>query len=335
MTKQLNSIQKMEDAWFNRAFAKKESGDQSGAQADYVKGNILKGQNQAKIFNVEEQEILKKHMHLDADFYRPNFNEEENQIAIFTIPIFEIKETDYKKVSNEKLQYNITSLTEYNESNGNLPFFYLSNSMVQGAEISPTDRKVDLQIELNKTETINGNRNALWQAIWLKSSFDYNNSLASYDNLINSSPDFSLAYFNKASTMFDLLELMLKLEAGAGSIIELGDDPKAKQLTDVQTMTIQLNLIEDLYLKSLELDPDFYYSWFNVAIVRSEKKEFESAIEAYTKVLKIKPDFAEAYYNRGLNYLYLENAKKACNDFSKAGELGLSNAYEVMKVYCR
>ena len=333
--KTLELYPQMEDAWFNRAFAKKESGDKAGAQSDYVNGNKLKGQNQAKIFNVEEEEILKKHMHLDADFYRPNFNDEENQIAIFTIPIFEIKETDYKKVSNEKLQYNISSLTEYNESNGNVPFFYLSNSRVQGVEISPNERKTALEMVLNKTESNKANRDAIWRAIWLKSSFDYNNSLASYDSLINASPDFALAYFNKASTMFDLLELMLKLEAGTGSFMDFNEDPKAKQLTDVQTMNIQLNIIEKLYLKSIELDPDFYYSWFNVAIVLSEKKEFENAINAYNRVLKINPDFAEAYYNRGLNYLYLENSKKACNDFSKAGELGLRNAYEVMKVYCR
>lgn len=333
-SKTIELYPEMEDAWFNRAFAKKAAGDQVGAQSDYQKGNSIRSKNQAKVFSAEESEILKKHMYMDADFYRPSFDDEENQIALFTIPVFEIKETDYKKVNNYNLQYNISSLTSYNEVNFNLPFFFLTNNLLPSSKTSPTERKIALEADQSNQDQDNV-KGLLWKAVWLKSNFDYNNSIASYDSLISKYPNFYLAYFNKASTMFDLLELMLKLEAGSGGVIELGEDVKSKKLTDVQTMNLQLQQIENLYLKSLELEPDFYYAWFNVAVVRSELKDFENSIDAYSKVVKINPDFAEAYYNRGLTYLYIENNKKACNDFSKAGELGLKNSYEVMKMYCR
>jgi tetratricopeptide (TPR) repeat protein len=72
-----------------------------------------------------------------------------------------------------------------------------------------------------------------------------------------------------------------------------------------------------------------------LALIKTEQKEYEPALDCYTKAIKVNNDFVEAYYNRGLTYLYLENTRKACQDLSKAGELGLNDAYEVIKIYCK
>jgi hypothetical protein len=40
---------------------------------------------------------------------------------------------------------------------------------------------------------------------------------------------------------------------------------------------------------------------------------------------------AEAYYNRGLSYLFVNNKESSNRDLSKAGELGLYKAYSIMK----
>ncbi len=42
-------------------------------------------------------------------------------------------------------------------------------------------------------------------------------------------------------------------------------------------------------------------------------------------------DFAEGYYNRGLTHLFLGNNKQGIADLSKAGELGIVSAYNVIK----
>ena len=44
---------------------------------------------------------------------------------------------------------------------------------------------------------------------------------------------------------------------------------------------------------------------------------------------------ALAYYNRGICYANLNLKNNACEDFTKAGELGLYDAYEVIKEYCK
>ena len=57
------------------------------------------------------------------------------------------------------------------------------------------------------------------------------------------------------------------------------------------------------------------------------------ALEDYTRAIELYPYFAEAYYNRGLVQIYLKDTRKGCLDISKAGELGITEAYDVLKRY--
>ena len=50
---------------------------------------------------------------------------------------------------------------------------------------------------------------------------------------------------------------------------------------------------------------------------------------------KLKPDDATAYYIRGSAKYILEDMIGACLDWSKAGELGYSDAYTSIKDYCQ
>jgi len=68
----------------------------------------------------------------------------------------------------------------------------------------------------------------------------------------------------------------------------------------------------------------------NLGVQEYEKGNYEKAIEYFTKAIELKPDYAEAYYNRGLAYLKIgskytaegrKNLNSAIADFSKAIEL--------------
>jgi tetratricopeptide (TPR) repeat protein len=59
--------------------------------------------------------------------------------------------------------------------------------------------------------------------------------------------------------------------------------------------------------------------------------DYTSAISCYTAAIEIKPDLAEAYYNRGLMYLRMGNKEMGVADLSKAGELGVLPSYNVLK----
>ena len=42
----------------------------------------------------------------------------------------------------------------------------------------------------------------------------------------------------------------------------------------------------------------------------------------------------DAYFNRGLVLVYLKDKEKGCIDLSRAGELGVDDAYVVISKYC-
>ena len=59
--------------------------------------------------------------------------------------------------------------------------------------------------------------------------------------------------------------------------------------------------------------------------------DFKSAIVDYTRAIELNDRFAEAYFNRGLARIYTGNAEAGLLDLSKAGELGLFQAYSLIK----
>ena len=42
----------------------------------------------------------------------------------------------------------------------------------------------------------------------------------------------------------------------------------------------------------------------------------------------------DAYFNRGLVLIYLKDKEKGCIDLSRAGELGVHDAYSAIKRFC-
>ena len=60
-------------------------------------------------------------------------------------------------------------------------------------------------------------------------------------------------------------------------------------------------------------------------------EDYDGATEAYGKAIALKPDFGEAYYNRG--YIALRDGRRSAGiaDLSKAGELGIVPAYNLIK----
>ena len=87
--------------------------------------------------------------------------------------------------------------------------------------------------------------------------------------------------------------------------------------------------------RAQELYPDFPYIYYNLANLYCLSSDLTSAITNYNKALELYSNIPEAYYNRGLVLIYLKDKEKGCIDLSKAGELGVSDAYSVIKKYCK
>ena len=85
------------------------------------------------------------------------------------------------------------------------------------------------------------------------------------------------------------------------------------------------------YDMAIKLHPDFVYAYFNRGNLRCALRDYRAAIEDYSEAIRRDPEFAEAYFNRGLARLSQGNTSQGIADLSKAGELGIINAYSIIK----
>ena len=76
--------------------------------------------------------------------------------------------------------------------------------------------------------------------------------------------------------------------------------------------------------------PDFSFAYYNKANMLCLQKNYLVAINYYTQAIQADSDFAEAYFNRGLTYIYINEIDKGLADLSKAGELGIYQAYNLI-----
>ena len=84
------------------------------------------------------------------------------------------------------------------------------------------------------------------------------------------------------------------------------------------------------YDQVIKLIPDFSFAYYNKANILCAQREWKDAIRYYTLAIEQDNDFAEAYLNRGLTYIYTGEIEKGLHDLSKAGELGIYQAYNMI-----
>ena len=96
------------------------------------------------------------------------------------------------------------------------------------------------------------------------------------------------------------------------------------------TSTMNFDIMLRDYDQVLRLQPDFTFALYNKANILCAQRDWKDAISYYTQAIKQDTDFAEAYFNRGLTYIYTGEKEKGMADLSKAGELGIYQAYNMI-----
>ena len=72
------------------------------------------------------------------------------------------------------------------------------------------------------------------------------------------------------------------------------------------------------YTLAIKLKPDFVEAYYNRGLAYKGKGEIERAIVDYTRAIDLKPDLAEAYNNRGLSYKDQGEFDNAIEDLDRA-----------------
>ncbi|MBR4968557.1 MAG: tetratricopeptide repeat protein [Alistipes sp.] len=161
----------------------------------------------------------------------------------------------------------------------------------------------------------------------------YTNAVTTYTSAIKLSPTNPFVYLNRAATQAEMIDFISSIE-NAYQRISIESDP-ARQLHNRTTRTYNYDeAIADL-TKAIKLNSGFAYTYYNRANLLALSGKLPEAYDDYSKAIELNPHFAEAYYNRGLIQIYMKDTRKGCLDISKAGELGIEEAYEVLKQYTK
>lgn len=100
------------------------------------------------------------------------------------------------------------------------------------------------------------------------------------------------------------------------------------ELTAEANMDFEIMLRD--YDQVIRLQPDFSFAYYNKANILCTQRNWQAAIDNYTRAINTDNDFAEAYFNRGLTYIYTDQVELGLADLSRAGELGIYQAYNLI-----
>ena len=161
---------------------------------------------------------------------------------------------------------------------------------------------------------------------------DYTSAINAYDEALLKDPGISYAYFNRGTTRFEMDEYVYS-EQQYSDIVTISSSTIAKKENKKPRKPDHVSTLKD-YDEVIARNPGLPFVFYNRANVKLSLQDFQRAIDDYSMAIKLQPDLAEAYYNRALTLLFLNEEQLACKDLSKAGELGIIEAYNVIKRYC-
>ena len=181
------------------------------------------------------------------------------------------------------------------------------------AQISNLSHQIDLLEQMALPGSTN---NDLLCASYIARAFefalvqDYSSALDDVTRAILMDGDLYFAYFCRANWRYKYLEY--------------------KRAVGEPTDKADFELMMRDYDYVIHHLPDFSFAYYNKANMLCIQQDFKAAISYYTQAISADSDFAEAYFNRGLTYIYIGDNDKGLADLSKAGELGIYQAYNLI-----
>mgnify|MGYP002640548180 CR=1 FL=1 len=88
------------------------------------------------------------------------------------------------------------------------------------------------------------------------------------------------------------------------------------------------------FQKGLEYVPNDALLLYSCGNCYLNFRDYKTAIEYFTKAIDNNPKYADAYFNRGRAWFYLNEIDKSCDDYQKAQDLGRPNLADLLK-HCK
>ena len=322
-------------AWINRSVARNKLNDDSGSRADYEQAmSIIKALNNEEgnpdslYARYADSTYFDKIFALESDFISGESRKSRLQFQEVDIAPFEaisLMPTIDKPLRGQKLPYFTYSelfVSQFNSENDKAFNFFLTTEAAEYFIAAAEKPKAVSSIPAAFAEGINQQ---------IKGNFS--NAIDAYTQLINH-PDWgTYAALNLSVVLAGKAELLLAAESYDNAIMITRR--KGTQKPVIEQRIADYKPAREVLLQLLKADQKNAFAWYNLGNIHLHTQDFHPAIDAYSEAIKYEPALAEAYYNRALTLLFLGENELACSDLSRAGELGLSEAYAVIKRYCQ
>lgn len=166
-----------------------------------------------------------------------------------------------------------------------------------------------------------------------------NNAMEDYNEVIVLQPDNYLAWFSRAAIRTKMVEMVQSMEDEIPTLQKpltnapVGVATSSSVSKDKERRILDYDLIIADLEKATILKPEFEFAHYNLGMVYALMRDFDESVKHFSQAIICNPEFAEAWFNRGLIRIYLEEEDLGTMDLSKAGELGVFDAYNVIKRY--
>lgn len=332
-------------AYMNRSYVKNLLGRYKDAKRDYDTAQKKVSEYRAK--NVSDAgsfaDTTRKYsslLSLDAEFAKKDFNDELLQHRDIDIRL----RSFYKFVLTGEKD-NVSYALNRGYENPLIRRF--ENELPVGTAV----RNVDVTLpekELQKVEAAAWEGDATPEKLFLRALYDndgkqFNSALNYYGQAIDAASEnasgFDALYpafyhMNRGVLRAEMIEFISSIENNV-QVLSMDDsgNTRARVRDQVVRQYDYTDAIDDMK-RAAEIVPDLPYVYYNLGNLYCLSSEHINSIENYTKAIDLYPYMGDAYFNRGLVLIYLKDKEKGCIDLSRAGELGVQDAYGVIKKYC-
>ena len=331
-------------AYMNRSYVKSRLGLNQSSKEDYRTAQRKIQEYRAR--NVTDEgsfaDTTRKYsslIALDAEFARKDFNDEMLQhrdIDIRLRPMYRYVLAGEKVVDGEMLtrRYENPLLDRFAASSPADIEMANRESELSSAQLASLDAVIYAQ---------QGSRGSFLRSVSESYSKKYNMALSSLDAAIGQSDASTDAYdhlykafylMNRSVLRAEMIDFIASMQSNV-QVLTMDDsrNTRARVKEHVSTDYDYSEAIADAKA-AIEILDNIPYLYFNLGNLHCLSSEHLASIENYTRAISLFPYMGDAYFNRGLVLIYLKDKEKGCIDLSRAGELGVAEAYAVIKKYC-
>jgi tetratricopeptide (TPR) repeat protein len=202
---------------------------------------------------------------------------------------------------SSNFKFALDDLIKYKELNPegkSTYYYYISIIKIKLKDFLGALSDINKFIELNPIDKVG----YFERAIIKNELSDYNGSISDNSKAIALKSNFSMAYNNRGWSKY-----LLKKYSEA---------------------------LEDLN-KSIEFDSNNYIAFDSRQVIKFAMNDIKGCIEDCNIAITLNPNNYNSYFYKGRAYYKQGNKTKACAEWSKAGELGSSEAYNYISKYCK